>query len=84
MGCQAVEGQEGLSTQNLKQVEADCRRGFRPLRRDRTLGISPRKLQRLGEDEEVKAEGRQEAVQQREPANKLSEHECNRILTIAN
>ncbi len=50
----------------------------------RVLGISPRTLQRWREDGEVKADGRQAAGAQREPANKLSEPERQQILDIAN
>jgi transposase InsO family protein len=50
----------------------------------RVLGISARTLQRWRKDGEVKADGRKEAGAQREPANKLSEHERQQILDIAN
>ncbi len=48
------------------------------------LAISARTLQRWREDGEVKADGRKEAGAQRVPANKLSKHEHQQILDIAN
>ena len=48
------------------------------------LELSPRTLQRWREDAQVKADGRKAAAQQREPANKLSAHERQQILAIAN
>jgi putative transposase len=50
----------------------------------RVLEISVRTLQRWREDGDVKADGRKEAGTQREPANKLCEHERRQILDIAN
>lgn len=48
------------------------------------LELSPRTLQRWREDAHVKADGRKAAALQREPANKLSAHERQQILAIAN
>jgi len=48
------------------------------------LGLSPRTLQRWRENGEVKVDGRKKAAQQREPANKLSEHERQQILHLSN
>ena len=48
------------------------------------LGISPRTLQRWREHGGVKADARQQAAQGRVPANKLSEHERQRIVAVAN
>jgi len=50
----------------------------------RVLALSARTLQRWREDGEVKADGRKEAGAQRVPANKLSKHEHQQILDIAN
>ena len=50
----------------------------------RVAGVSARTLQRWREDGEVKADGRQQAGAQREPANKLSKQERRQILDIAN
>jgi hypothetical protein len=50
----------------------------------RVVAISPRTLQRWRDEGEVKADGRQQAGQQRVPANKLSEDERRQILVIAN
>ncbi len=50
----------------------------------RVVEISPRTLQRWREEGSVKADGRQLAGQQREPANKLSEDERRQILAVAN
>jgi transposase InsO family protein len=48
------------------------------------LALSARSLQRWREDGEVKADARKAAGAQREPANKLSAHERQQILDIAN
>ena len=48
------------------------------------LGISARTLQRWREHGGVKADARKQAAQRRRPANKLSEHERQRMLAIAN
>jgi len=48
------------------------------------VGISARTLQRWRENGEVKADGRPQAAAQREPANKLSAQERQRIVEIAN
>ena len=61
-----------------------CVAGARLTAACRLLGFSPRTLQRWREGGEVKADGRKEAAQQREPANKLSEHERQQMLAIAN
>jgi len=48
------------------------------------LGLSPRTLQRWRKGEVVNADGRKEAAQQRDPANKLSKQERQQILAVAN
>jgi putative transposase len=48
------------------------------------LELSARTLQRWREEAGVKADGRKEAAERREPANRLSEHERQQILVIAN
>ncbi len=61
-----------------------CAAGARLTAACQVLELSPRTLQRWREQAGVKADGRQEAAQQREPANKLSEHERQQILALAN
>ncbi len=65
-------------------IEEACVAGARLTAACRLLGCTPRTLQRWREGGEVKADGRKEAAQQREPANKLSEHERQQMLAIAN
>lgn len=65
-------------------IDEACVAGARLTPACRLLGISPRTLQRWRQDGEVKSDGRKEAAQQREPANKLSEQERQQILAIAN
>ncbi len=65
-------------------IDEACVAGARLIPACRLLGISPRTLQRWREEGQVKADGRKEASQQREPANKLCEHERQQILAIAN
>jgi transposase InsO family protein len=65
-------------------IDEACAAGARVTEACRVVAISPRTLQRWREEGEVKADGRQEAAQQREPANKLSEDERRQILAIAN
>jgi len=65
-------------------IEETCQAGARLSEACRVLAISARTLQRWREDGEVKADGRKAAGSQREPANKLSEHERRQILDIAN
>ena len=65
-------------------IGAACQAGARMSKACAVLEISARTLQRWREDGEVKADGRQGAAAQREPANKLSEHERQQILAIAN
>ncbi len=65
-------------------IDAACQAGARVSTACAVLEISARTLQRWREDGEVKADGRKAAATQREPANKLSEHERQQILDIAN
>lgn len=65
-------------------IDEACAGGARLAPACAVLGISPRTLQRWREDGGVKADARQQAAQQREPANKLSEPERQRILAVAN
>ena len=65
-------------------IEGACDAGARLSRACRALAISARTLQRWRENGVVKADGRKEAGTQREPANKLCEHERRQILEIAN
>jgi putative transposase len=65
-------------------IDEACAGGARLAPACAALGISPRTLQRWRENGGVKADARQQAAQQREPANKLSEHERQRILAVAN
>ena len=65
-------------------IDVACAAGARVKEACRVVQISPRTLQRWREEGEVKADGRQQAGQQREPANKLSEEERLQILAIAN
>jgi transposase InsO family protein len=68
----------------IRLIDETCDAGARLSRACRVLTISARTLQRWREDGQVKADGRKEAGGQREPANKLGEHERRRILGIAN
>jgi putative transposase len=65
-------------------IDEACAAGARIKEACRMVEISPRTLQRWREGGEVKADGRQQAGQRREPANKLSEEEKLRILAVAN
>ena len=65
-------------------IDEACSAGARLSRACEVLEISPRTLQRWREDGGVKADGRQEASARRVPANKLSAHECQQILDLAN
>jgi putative transposase len=65
-------------------IDESCDAGARLSQACRVLAISARTLQRWREDGEVKTDGRKEAGAQREPANKLSKHERQQILDIAN
>jgi len=65
-------------------IDQACAAGARVKEACHVVQISPRTLQRWREEGEVKADGRQQAGQQREPANKLSEEERLQILAIAN
>ena len=65
-------------------VDEACEGGARRSQACQVVGISVRTLQRWREPGEVKADGRQQAAACREPANKLSEHERQQILEIAN
>ena len=65
-------------------VDEACAGGARLGQACAVLGISPRTLQRWREHGGVKADARKAAAQRREPANKLSELERQRILAIAN
>ena len=65
-------------------IDEACAAGARVTAACRVVAISPRTLQRWHEAGEVKADGRQQAGQQREPANKLTEDERRQILAIAN
>ena len=65
-------------------IDEACAAGARVTEACRVVMISPRTLQRWREEGEVKIDGRKEAGSQREPANKLSEHERQQILEIAN
>ncbi len=65
-------------------IHEACAAGARLSAACEVLELSPRTLQRWREEAGVKADGRKAAAQQREPANKLSEHERQLILAIAN
>jgi transposase InsO family protein len=65
-------------------IDEACAAGARLAPACAVLGISPRTLQHWREDGGVKADARQQAAQRREPANKLSKHERQRILAVAN
>lgn len=65
-------------------IDEACAAGARVTAACRVVEISPRTLQRWREEGDVKADGRKEAGAQREPANKLSEHERQQILAVAN
>lgn len=65
-------------------IDEACVAGARVTEACRVVAISPRTLQRWREEGEVKADGRPQAGQQREPANKLSKAERKQILTFAN
>jgi putative transposase len=68
----------------IRLIDEACDSGARRSEACRVLEFCARTVQRWCEDGEVKADGRQEAGGQREPANKLSEHERRQILDIAN
>jgi len=65
-------------------IDETCQAGARLSEACRVLGLAARTLQRWREDGEVKGDGRQAASAQCEPANKLSAHERQQILDIAN
>jgi putative transposase len=65
-------------------IDEACAAGARVTAACRVVEISPRTLQRWREEGDVKVDGRKEAGAQREPANKLSEHERQQILAVAN
>ena len=65
-------------------IDEACAGGARLAPACGVLGISPRTLQRWREHGAVKADARKQAAQRREPANKLSAHERQRMLAIAN
>ncbi len=65
-------------------IHEACAAGARLTAACKVLGLSPRTLQRWRGEAGVKADGRKAAAAQREPANKLSEHERQQILAIAN
>jgi transposase InsO family protein len=65
-------------------IDEACAAGARMTEACRVVAISARTLQRWREAGELKADGRQQAGQQRAPANKLSEDERRQILAIAN
>jgi transposase InsO family protein len=65
-------------------VNDACDAGARLSEACRVLEISERTLQRWNEHDEVQADGRKEAGVNREPANKLSTHERQQILDVAN
>jgi len=65
-------------------IDETCDAGARLSQACRVMAISARTLQRWREDGQVKADGRKAAGAQREPANKLCEHERRQILDIAN
>jgi len=65
-------------------IDEACVAGARLAPACRLLGLSPRTLQRWRQGAEVRADGRKEAAQQRDPANKLSEQERQQILAMAN
>ena len=68
----------------IRLIEETCKAGARRSRACHVLAISARTLQRWREDGQVKADGRKEAAGKREPVNKLSAHERQQILDIAN
>lgn len=65
-------------------IDEACAAGARLSKACHIMGISPRTLQRWCVAGDVKADGRQQAARQREPANKLSEEERFQILAVAN
>jgi putative transposase len=65
-------------------IDKACAAGARVSEACRVVEISPRTLQRWREEGAVKTDGRLQAGQQREPANKLSEVERRQILAVAN
>ena len=58
--------------------------GARQSKACKVIGVSSRTLQRWGKGEQVQADGRGIAVTRREPRNKLSSLERQRVLDIAN
>lgn len=67
----------------ITRVDEACQAGARLSQACRVLALSVRTLQRWREDGDVKADGRKAAGARREPANKLSTHERQQILDIA-
>jgi putative transposase len=65
-------------------IDEACAAGARLSKACEVLTLSPRTLQRWGENGEVKADGRKQAGANRCPANKLSEQERQQILEVAN
>lgn len=65
-------------------VDEACAAGARLARVGDHLGVSPRTLQRWRAVEGLKTDGRAAAAQARTPANRLSAHERQAILTLVN
>ncbi|MCP3877961.1 MAG: transposase, partial [Sulfitobacter sp.] len=68
----------------IRLIDEACDGGARLSEACRVLALSARTLQRWRKDGEAKVDGRKAAGAQREPDNKLSEHERQQILDIAN
>ena len=65
-------------------IDESCAAGARLEKACKSLGISPRTVQRWRENGTVKSDGRQEKARARVPVNKLSEEERNEILNTVN
>jgi len=70
--------------QVISWVDQACTDGARLSRACDVLEIAPRTLQRWRANGDVKADGRKHAKTRSEPANKLSEHERQQVLNVAN
>lgn len=67
-----------------QRVDEACAAGARLARVGDHLGVSPRTRQRWRAVAGLKADGRAAAAQARAPANRLSAHERQAILTLVN
>ncbi len=65
-------------------IDEACAAGARRERAVERLGLSPRTRQRWRAMDGLKTDGRAAAAQGRTPANRLSEHERQAILTLVN